>query len=107
MNIFVRASGENKCIVPIYVLIPGIFFAATAIIFSNPAAAETGDAKMNVMQQIPAGMIRKMRNKRFSVTADGVLLYADPILGRLENETKQLVVALNFAEGSRDVDLAE
>ena len=45
MNIFVRASGEKKCIVPIFVLIPGIFFSATAIIFSNPAAAETGDAK--------------------------------------------------------------
>jgi len=53
---------------------------------------------MNVMQQIPAEMIRRMKKKRFSVTADGVLLYADPFLGRLENDAKRLVVALNVAQ---------
>lgn len=53
---------------------------------------------MNVMQKIPAKMIRKMRNQRFSVATDGVLLYADPFLGRLENETKQLVVGLDWAK---------
>ena len=53
---------------------------------------------MNVMQQIPAEMIRRMKKRRFSVAADGVLLYADPILGRLENHTKRLVVALNVAK---------
>ena len=53
---------------------------------------------MNVMQQIPAKMIKRMRKQRFSVAADGVLLYADPILGRLENEAKRLVVSLNVAQ---------
>ncbi len=45
MNIYIRASGEKKYFVPNFVLILGVFLAASAAIISNPAAAEQGDAK--------------------------------------------------------------
>ncbi len=45
MSIFIRLSGEKKCFVPLFILILAVFSAASAIIFSNPAAAEKGDAK--------------------------------------------------------------
>ncbi len=45
MSIFVRASGEKLCSVPNFVLILGVLLAASAIIISNPAAAERGDVK--------------------------------------------------------------
>ncbi len=45
MNIFIRVTGEKKYFIPIFVLILGSFLASSANIFSNPAAAEKGDAK--------------------------------------------------------------
>ena len=48
---------------------------------------------MRKVNTLSVGPIAKMRRHLFEVAPDSVLIYQDPMIGRLENEARQLLAA--------------